>query len=60
MNPKNFGAYTNGEGGVTALECAFEQVVACSRALERELEGYRKAERDLSEALNTGDGAYRP
>ena len=67
MDPKNYGAYTNGEGGVTALECAFEQVVTLCRQLERELRietlkvaSWERYKANIDEALNTGDGSYKP
>jgi len=47
MFPKNYGPYPNGEGGVTAEECAFEQLVACSRSLERQLASAMKARDEL-------------
>ncbi len=32
----------------------------CIDRLESELKAYHKAERDINEALNSGDGSYKP
>jgi hypothetical protein len=42
-------------------ECGMRFVSAdFARQLEREVEGLRAFKRSVDEALNTGDGSYRP
>jgi hypothetical protein len=45
---------------LAALESSLAQAQAVVEALRTELEGLRAWKRSIDEALNSGDGAYRP
>lgn len=61
---QTFEAALRGEQGILFEEDGYEVNIADLRAkldeAEKRLRGYESWERSVNEALNTGDGSYRP